>query len=202
MNLYSLIQEDMQSSPYNSPVDTDESSHSNDSYVREIHEIHYSELISHTSYSPYSFPQHADIPTSSTAFYMLTSSIVADINLLTFPETETGVELIERTETNIDSLDRSIPLSLCLRLPFFRENSSDVSDTQFYSSKCAVCEENAVQRNVSQGAYNQSIFTVVNLSRELKIQSVRYGALVVGSMLGLNNCKKAVYQLREGRINK
>ena len=46
------IQEDLQSSPYNSPVDTDESSHSNDSYVREIHETHYSELISHTSYSP------------------------------------------------------------------------------------------------------------------------------------------------------
>ena len=61
------IQEDMHSSPFNSPVDTDESSHSNDSYVREVHETHCSELISHTSYSPYSFPQHADIPTSSTA---------------------------------------------------------------------------------------------------------------------------------------
>ena len=143
--------------------------------MREINETHYSELISHTSYSPYSFPQHADIstsstavnmltpptavnvptsstavnmPTSSTALYIPTSSIVADIPtdptssiVTTLAETETGVELIERTETNIDSLDRSIPLSLCLPLPFSHENSSDVSDTQFYSSKCAVCEE-------------------------------------------------------------
>ena len=152
------IQEDLQSSPYNSLVDTDESSHSHDSYVREIHETHYSELISHTSYSPYSFPQHADIPTSSTAvniptsstaLYIPTSSIVADIPtdpsssiVPTFPETETVVELIERTQINFDSLDRKIPLSLCLPLPFSHENSSDVSDTQFYSSKCVVlCEE-------------------------------------------------------------
>ena len=169
------IREDLQSSPYNSPVDTDERSHSNDSYVREIHVTHYSELISHTPYSHYSFPQHAGIPTSSTAvnmptpstavnmptpstavnmptsstaLYIPTSSIVADIPtdptssiVTTFAETETGVELIERTETNIDSLVRSIPLSLCLPLPFSHENSSDVSDTQFYSSKCAVCEE-------------------------------------------------------------
>ena len=35
----------------------------------------------------------------------------------------------------------SIPLSVCLPLPFSHEDSSDVSDTQFYSSKCAVCEE-------------------------------------------------------------
>ena len=53
----------------------------------------------------YSFPHHADIPTSSTAFYIATSSIVADIPtdptssiVPTFPETQTGVELIERTE--------------------------------------------------------------------------------------------------------
>ena len=62
--------------------------------------------------------------------------------------------------------------------------------------------KNAFQRNVAQGANNQSILTVVNLSRKFKIQSVRYGALVVRSILGLNHCKKAVYQLREGRINK
>ena len=58
------IQEDLQSSPYNTPADTNETSHSHDSYVREIHETHSSEFISHTSYSPYSFPQHTDIPTS------------------------------------------------------------------------------------------------------------------------------------------
>ena len=52
---------------------------------------------------------------------------------------------------------------------------------------------NAVQRNVAQGANNQSIVIVVNLSRELKRLMVQYGALVVGSMLGLNHCKKAVY---------
>ena len=158
MNKAPDTQEDLQSSPYNSPVDTDESSHSHDSYVGEIHETHYSELISHTSYSPYSFPQHADIPTSSTALYIPTSSIVADFPtnptssiVPTFPETETGVELIERTETNIDSLDRSIPLSLCLPLPFSHENSSDVSDTQFYSSKCAVCEEKCSQAKCCPG---------------------------------------------------
>ena len=62
--------------------------------------------------------------------------------------------------------------------------------------------KNTVQRKVAQGANNQSILAVVNVSRELKIQSVRYGALVVGSMLGLNHCKEAVCQLSEGRINK
>ena len=93
-------------------------------------------------------PTPSTAPTSSTALYIPTSSIVTDIPtdptssiVPTFPETETGIELIERTVTNIDSLDRSIPLSLCLPLPFSHENSSDVSDTQFYSSKCAVCEE-------------------------------------------------------------
>ena len=81
------------------------------------------------------------MPTCSTALYIPTSSIVADIPtdstssiVTTFAETETGVELIERTETNIDSLDRSIPLSLCLPLPSSMK-------THFYSSKCAVCEE-------------------------------------------------------------
>ena len=41
-------QEDLQSSPHNTPVDTDDSSHSRDSYVREIHETHYT-LTPHTS---------------------------------------------------------------------------------------------------------------------------------------------------------
>ena len=140
------IQEDLQNSPYNSPVVTDESSHSNDSYVREIHETHYSELISHTSYPPYSFPQHADIPSSSTALYIPTSSIVADIptdptSLIvpTFPETETGVELIERTQTNIDSLDRSIPLSLCLPSSFSHEKRCFRYPILF--EQMCVCEE-------------------------------------------------------------
>ena len=103
-------QEDLQSSPYNTPVHTDDSNHSRDSYVREIHETHYSELISltqHTSHSVYSFPQHTDIPTSSTAVDMPTSSTavnmptfssVADIPadpassiVLTFSETESEV---------------------------------------------------------------------------------------------------------------
>ena len=48
---------------------------------------------------------------------------------------------------------------------------------------------------------SQTILTVVNLSRELKIQSVQYGAFVVGSMLGFNHCKKAVYQL-EGAVDR
>ena len=89
-----------------------------------------------------------NMPTSLTALYIPTSSIVADIPtdpilsiVSTFAETETGVELIERTETNIDSLDRSIPLSVCLPLPFSHEDSTDVSDTQFYSSKCAVYDK-------------------------------------------------------------
>ena len=202
------IQEDLQSSPYNSPVDTDESSHSRDSYVREIHETHYSELISHTSYSPYSFPQHAHIPTSSTAvnmptpstavnmptsstaLYIPTSSIVADIPtdptssiVTTFAETETGVELTERTETNIDSLDRSIPLSLCLPLPFSHENSSDVSDTQFYSSKCAVCEEKCSPAKCCPGCKQP-----IHLDCGQSVEGIENTYL--------NHCKKAVYQLR------
>ena len=48
---------------------------------------HYTEFISQTSYLPYTFPQHSDIPTStavnmptsSTAFYIPKSSTVADI---------------------------------------------------------------------------------------------------------------------------
>ena len=74
------IREDLQSSPYNSPVDTDKSSHLHDSYVREIHETHYSDLISHTSYSSYSFPQYADIPTSSTAVNMPTASTAVNMS--------------------------------------------------------------------------------------------------------------------------
>ena len=66
----------------------------------------------------------------------------------------------------------------------------------FIRANVLYVRKNAVQRNVAQGANNQSILTVLNLSRELEIQSVLYGALVVGSMLGLNHCKKAVYQLR------
>ena len=48
--MYELVvepdtQEELESSQYNIPADTGESTHSHDSYVREIHETHYSELI-------------------------------------------------------------------------------------------------------------------------------------------------------------
>ena len=193
--------------------------------MREIHETHYSELISHTSYSPYSFPQHADIPTSSTAvnmptpstavnmptpstaLYIPTSSIVADIPtdptssiVTTFAETETGVELIERTKPTLTHLiDQFLYHCACHSLMKIHQM---FPIPNFIRANVLYVRKNAVQGNVAQDANNQSILTVINLSRELKIQSVRYGALVVGSMLGLNHCKKAVYQLREGRINK
>ena len=91
-----------------------------------IHETHYT-LTPHTSHSVYSFPQHTDIPTAvdmpttSTAVNMPTFSSVADIPadpassiVLTFSETESEVS---------------------------HENSSEVSDTQIYSSKCVVCKQ-------------------------------------------------------------
>eukprot|EP00800_Vazella_pourtalesii_P017443 TRINITY_DN5319_c0_g1_i1.p1 TRINITY_DN5319_c0_g1~~TRINITY_DN5319_c0_g1_i1.p1 ORF type:complete len:126 (+),score=1.86 TRINITY_DN5319_c0_g1_i1:40-378(+) len=94
-------------------------------------------------------------------------------------------------------------------VPTFSETEPEVSPEnsfflipKYIRASVYYVRKNAGQRNVAQGANNQSIVTVVNLSRALKRQSVRYSALVVGSMLGLNHCKKAVYQLREGRINK
>ena len=114
--------QDLQSSPYNTPVE--HRSHSRDSYVREIHETHYNELISltpHTSYSLYSFPQHTDIPTSSTAVNMPTSSSVADTPA---DPASSIVSTLSETESGVSP-----------------ENSTEVSDTQIYSIKCAVCEQ-------------------------------------------------------------
>ena len=101
-----------------------------------IHETHYT-LTPHTSHSVYSFPQHTDIPTAvdmpttSTAVNMPTFSSVADIPadpassiVLTFSETESEVS---------------------------HENSSEVSDTQIYSSKCVVCKQRCIQAECCPG---------------------------------------------------
>ena len=182
-------QEDLQSSPYNTTV-ADDSSHSRDSYVRVIHETHYT-LTPHTSRSVHSFPQHTDIltsstavnmPTSSTAVNMPRSSSVADIPA---DPTSSIVPTLSKTESEVSP-----------------KNSLEFPIPKYIRASVQYVSKNAVQRNVSQGANNQYIMTVVNLSRELKIHLVRYGALVVGSMLGPNHCKKAVYQLIEARINK
>lgn len=71
--------DNQQSFPYNTPEVFGESSHSHDSYVREIQETHYSELISHPpriSALPYSLPQSTVTvtTTSSGALCMPTSS--------------------------------------------------------------------------------------------------------------------------------
>ena len=157
------IQADSQeSSPYNAPEVFDESSHSQDSYVREIHEAHCSKLISYTpqiSASPCSLPQHTVTPTSSADLCMSTSSTTSDspiysavfskptrstapeipTSFIVAPLSETDTELSEESESNLDTPGPSIP-SL-LPLPFSPGNSSDVSDTEIILNKCSVRDQ-------------------------------------------------------------
>ena len=116
--------------------------------------------------------------------------------MTTFPETETGVELIERTETNIDSLDRSIPSSLCLLLPFSHENS-DVSDTQFYSNKCAVCEEKCSPAKCFPGCKQP-----VHLDCGQSVEGIENTIGPVWCISCWIHVRSKSLQKREGRINK
>ena len=87
-------------------------------------------------------------------------------------------------------------------LPFSLGNSSDVSDTEIFLSKRAVSDQRCNRANFSQNANNQSMLTVVNLLKKLKIMSICCGVSFVGITLGPNHCEKVVYQPREPKIDR
>ena len=149
-----------ESSLYNAPEFFDESSHSHDSYVKEIHEAHCSKLMSHTppiSALLCSLLQHTVTSTSSAALCMPTSSTTSDFltysavfsksTRSTAPEIPKSFNAAHFLKLKLDWVKRvnqlrhtglSIPL---LPLPFSPGNSSDVSDTEIILNKCAVCDQ-------------------------------------------------------------